>query len=455
MLSPSLTRIVLFTSFFISATIALAQQQAIEKASDRSVVDSLVIDQVWAGHAVGFSMLTNPPHQFVAYYDSARVMTIAQRRLNKTVWKKQALPETLGWDSHNYITMALDRKGYLHVSGNMHADSLVYFQASTPYDVSSLTRKEKLIGDLEHRVTYPRFFPHPTGDLIFTYRDGGSGNGNQVYNRYNPTTQQWSRLLDEPLVDGGGERNAYIHTPVLGPDNHYHLIWVWRETPDAATNHDLSYARSKDLVHWEQSDGTPQPLPITLENGEIVAPVPVGQGMINGNIEIGFDFEDRPVVTYHKFDEAGHTQVYNARREAEGWVDYPLTDWNFRWHFGGNGSLNKRVDVYPIVKEDGKLTQQYYIDTVGVRKLLVNADDLLFVNELPIVRRYPERLDEVRATFPGMQVSTLEHTTEEGDTFVLRWETLSRNRDRPREGEIPQPSPLVLYHTVSRHAKGQ
>lgn len=444
------TPILLLALLFVS-TITLSSQDTTvpEKGLVQAKVDSLVIDYVWAGHPVGFSMITEPPHQFIAYYDSARVMTVAQRRLGELQWKKQALPETVGWDSHNSITMALDSKGYLHVSGNMHVDSLVYFQASAPYDVTSLARKEKLIGDLEGRATYPKFFPAPEGDLIFTYRDGGSGNGNQIYNRYDPDTRQWSRLLDEPLVDGEGERNAYIHGPILGPDHYYHLIWVWRETPDAETNHDLSYARSKDLVHWEQSDGTPQTLPITLENGEIVAPVPVEQGMINGNIEIGFDLEDLPVITYHKFDLLGHTQIYNARREGGAWKSYPLTDWDFRWDFRGRGSLNKRVDVYPIVEEDGKLTQEYYIDTVGVRKLLVEPEQLSVVRELAVPQAYPERLERVHSAFPKMQVNLLTNEPSEGDLYVLRWETLSRNRDRPREGEIPEPGPLVLYRITA------
>ena len=436
--------------FVLSGLLSLPDTVASVPSATRTQVDSLIVDHVWSGHAVGFSMITHPPHQFVAYYDSARMMTIAQRKLGESQWKKKSLSETLGWDSHNYIALVLDSKGYLHVSGNMHADSLVYFQASTPYDVMSLTRKEQLIGRQEDRATYPKFFSDPMDNLIFTYRDGGSGNGNQIYNRYDPNTQRWSRLLDEPLVDGKGERNAYLHGPVLGPDNYYHLIWVWRDTPHAETNHDLSYAKSKDLVHWEQSDGTPQPLPITYENCEIVAPVPVKQGMINGNIAIGFDLEYRPVVAYHRFDSLGHTQIYNARREQGEWKTYQLTDWNFRWEFSGKGSLNKRVNVYPITEENEQLTQKQYIDTIGVRNFLIDAEDLSIVKELPGAKEYPERLERVRSTFPGVQVNMATNRTPEGDVYVLRWETLSRNRDRPREGKIPSPSPLVLYHITAQ-----
>ncbi len=39
--------------------------------------------------------------------------------------------------------------------------------------------------------------------------------------------------------------------PVRGPDGLFHVVWVWRDTPDRATNHHLSYARSRDLQRWE------------------------------------------------------------------------------------------------------------------------------------------------------------------------------------------------------------
>lgn len=410
-----------------------------------SALDSMVLDQVWSGHPVGFALLTEAPHQFVAYYDSSRAMVVKHRQLGSDQWDKKVLSETTGWDSHNYIALALDSKGHLHVSGNMHVDPLVYFQAGRPYDIQSLERRDSLIGDLEDRATYPKFFSDPDGDLIFTYRDGGSGNGNQIYNRYDPDSGRWSRLLDQPLVDGQGEMNAYLHGPVVGPDAYYHLIWVWRDTPDAATNHDISYARSKDLVHWEKSDGNAQPLPITIKNCEIIDPVPAGGGMINGNTVIGFDRENRPVVSYHKFGPDGNTQIYNARRSGNGWEIHQATNWDFRWDFGGRGSIGKRVGLTPIALEDGKITQRYWIDTAGTQKFLLEPDGLSVSEQLLYDKGYPESLETVRSDFPGMELQTNAQRAADGTLYLLRWETLGRNRDRPRTGPLPEASPLVLY----------
>ncbi len=48
--------------------------------------DCFEVGYVWSGHPVGFSLLTAPPDQFVAYYDRERWMTVAQRKLGETNW---------------------------------------------------------------------------------------------------------------------------------------------------------------------------------------------------------------------------------------------------------------------------------------------------------------------------------------------------------------------------------
>ncbi len=104
--------------------------------------------------------------------------------------------------------------------------------------------------------------------------------------------------------------NAYPHGPVVGPDGTYHVCWVWRDHGGAQTNHDLCYARSPDLREWETSQGEPLEVPIDINSGDLVDPVPPYGGMINNNTKIGFDSEDRVIISYHKFDHEGNTQLY-------------------------------------------------------------------------------------------------------------------------------------------------
>jgi len=43
-------------------------------------------------------------------------MVVAQRALTSDTWTFVTLPTTTGWDSHNYIAMAIDSAGYIHIS---------------------------------------------------------------------------------------------------------------------------------------------------------------------------------------------------------------------------------------------------------------------------------------------------------------------------------------------------
>jgi hypothetical protein len=406
------------------------------------------IEPVWSGHPVGFLLDTRGSRQYVAYYDADRQMSVAQRELGSDAWTIQKLPEHVGWDSHNRIEAAFDATGRMHLSGNMHVAPMVYFRMAEPHDVTTLTRLPHMVGpEREQRATYPEFLRGADDELIFTYRDGSSGSGDQIYNVYDTGSQTWVRLLDTPIVSGEGRMNAYFRGPLLGPDGYFHLAWVWRDTPDAATNHDVSYARSRDLVRWEGSDGGAFALPITLASAEIVDPVAAGAGLLNGGLAIGFDHDDRVILTYHRHDDAGDMQVHAARRDAAGWRVRQVSDWSgYRWEFGGGGSLPSvevRVgSVEPRV--DGRLALSYrYKHGSGIWSL--DPETLVPIGEIPKgPDPVPPSIREVESAYPGMGRRVMPGSTSavQGDCrYFLTWETLGRHRDRPRE-EAPPPSML-------------
>ena len=180
----------------------------------------MLIDHVWSGHPVGFAILTERGHQFIAYYDSERRITVKGRSLDSADWTtvhpegtevttRKRMSNVTGWDSHNYLTMALDRDGCLHLSGNMHVDPLVYYRTSRPFDLATLERIDRMTGEREKNVTYPKFLTNDTGDMVFRYRDGGSGNGSDLYNIYDPRKHEWRCLFDGPLLDGAGRTGGF------------------------------------------------------------------------------------------------------------------------------------------------------------------------------------------------------------------------------------------------------
>lgn len=426
---------------------------------------TLDIEPVWSGHPVDFCLLTTETEQYVAYYDQHRQMTIAKRSLESQSWQyhkmRSAQPDmpaymaaqtstVLGWDSHNDIVMMMDAAGHLHLSGNMHCNALTYFRTQKPGDITTFEQHFSMTGQLEDRCTYPHFLVGEQGDLIFHYRHGSSGNGLEIYNVYDHKMQTWRRLLDQPLTDGQDQMNAYLHEPYLGPDNSFHLSWVWRDTPDCKTNHDLSYARSRNLVDWFTADGRPIVLPMTLQTeGVIVDPVPAEGGIINGSGKIGFDHQHRPILTYHKFDAAGHTQAYNARLEDGKWIVYQTSDWDYRWFFEGGGSISNDVILGAVeLDESGQLWLQYDHVKEGSGVWRLDECTLKPLETVSITSPYPDRLTQCESDFPNMKVrwgNDVGLNPNSKTTYYLRWETLPPNRDQPRTDPLPEPSMLRLY----------
>ena len=416
--------------------------------SSPRVLEKIEVDKVWSGHPVGFALLTQGGRQFAAYYDAERHMTVAARKLDEKDWHRARLPEDLGWDSHNYVTIAVDGTDGLHVSGNMHVRPLVYFRTKEPLNIDTFERAP-MTGLRESRVTYPAFFKGAADRLIFTYRDGSSGNGDQLYNVYDTTDRTWRRLLDTPLCAGNGKMNAYLNGPIPGPDGCFHLCWVWRNTPACETNHDVSYARSRDLIHWENAAGEALELPITIDTkGVVVDPVPPGGGAINGNTKVGFDHQKRPIVSYHKYDAAGKTQIFNARLEAGKWNIQQASDWDYRWEFSGGGAIPFEVGVSPVSPaEEGFLLQPFSNAKCGSGTWKLDEATLKPVGMAQVPSRIPVELGRLESDFPGMQIRRSEDlgACPEKDTrFLLQWETLGPNRDRPRVGALPAPSKLWL-----------
>jgi len=412
------------------------------------------LEPVWSGHPVGFCLLTEKDQQVAAYYDANRQMTIAQRRLGETQWTFTRLPSTVGWDSHNYITMAVDKNDHLHVAGNMHGAQMTYFRSRDPLNAATLERIMPMAkAELEQRSTYPRFFMGPDDALLFKYRDGKSGEGNDIVNRYDPSAKRWRPLLATPLTDGLGQMNAYFSGPEPGPDGYFHVCGTWRDTGDCATNHSLSYARSRDLIRWETAGGKALKLPLSPKNIDIADPVKSGGGLINISYKLGFDNTKRPVIAYHKYDDGGQSQVFCARFESGRWIQRPVTRWQgYRWEFGGGGSI-PNVDVgvgEPTPAGDGKI-ELYWRSPHESGTFLLDEktfETLAEAPRKPAEWSNPEGFGKIENPTPGMR---LQRRWDEGKNappdsrFVLVWETLGANRDRPREGPPPPPSMLRVF----------
>ena len=420
------------------------------------VAESMEIGEVPAGFPVRFCLLTDGKRQYVAYYDQDHRMTVASRMVDSDKWVYKVLDTKVGWDSHNYITMAVDRDGQLHVSGNMHCVKLIYFRTQKAGDITTLKRLP-MTGKAENRATYPKFLTDLNGELIFNYRDGGSGNGKRIYNKYDPDNSSWSRLLDKPLFDGQGLINAYPIGPVRGPDGMFHVVWVWRETPDCATNHHLSYVRSKNLIEWESVSGKKVDLPITLGDKSLkVDPIPSGGGTINGCQRLLFDVDNRPVIAYHKSDGNGNMQVYASRFEDGKWQIRQLTDWDKPVKFSGHGTMGFiGISLGRLERtEAGVLTMTYRHKDYGSGRIVIDEKTLRPIDKkITVVKEYPREMNRRQIKRDGFGIQRSGDVGSGGDDgvrYVLQWETMGRNFDRPRKNVHPKSSTLKLYKLTKR-----
>ena len=412
-----------------------------------TILRQLDIAEVPGGFPVMFSLLTIGDRQFVGYYDTEHRMTVATRTLSENTWQTQVIPEQVGWDNHNYITIAADRDGYLHLSGNMHVVPLVYFRSTKPWDITTFERAP-MVGHEESHATYPNFFHDQHGKFYFRYRDGGCGDSVDFVNVYDGKTRTWSRFLDAPLFDGQKARTAYPTNPMLGPDGWFHIVWVWREEPECDTTHDPGYARSRDLVNWETVDGTPIHGPITFQHKEtIIDPIPEKAGLINGSLSLGFDSRKRPLALYHKFDDHGNTQAYVARFENGAWVPHRATHWDYRWYFQGRGGIVFKIRLGSLRPHaPGQMAFRFEHVKYGRRLCVLDEDTLEPLDVLPD-HTYPEHLCVPESEHEDMQVWWREDSMPATGSIrhVLRWETLPHNRDQKPDAAILPDSMLRLY----------
>jgi|SRR6218665_73425 len=257
-------------------------------AACAQTVEQNVISDVgkgWANNSVNAvifrknSIVSYKDFQFISYYDSAGNVMLGKRRHGSTHWElvNTQLKGNVK-DAHNSISIMVDGKGFLHLAWNHHNNPLNYCRGRAPLSLEMDAKP--MIGRTEGRVSYPEFYKTATGDLIFLYRDGGSGGGNLVINRYSTRDSAWSRITDN-LIDGEGERNAYWQC-FLDAKGTFHISWVWRESPDVSSNHDLCYAKSPDGgVTWQRSDGEQYKIPINAASAEYVYRIPQQSELIN------------------------------------------------------------------------------------------------------------------------------------------------------------------------------
>ncbi|UCS93887.1 BNR repeat-containing protein [Echinicola marina] len=321
-----------------------------------SKIEQTEVGEGWANNSINAvifrrnSITTYKQTQFIAYYDPDSHLVLGKRNLGSDEWEINKTAYTGNTaDAHNTISIAVDGEGFLHVSWDHHNNPLRYARSKYPLSLE-LGEMESMTGESEKDVTYPEFHNLPNGDLLFFYRSGESGRGNLVMNRYDVQSKKWRQLHDN-LIDGEDARNAYWQAYV-DTNGTIHLSWVWRETWDVSTNHDLAYAKSVDGgMTWQKSTGEQYDLPINLEKAEYAWKIPQNSSLIN-QTAIYADDNGSPFIASY-WNENGKTQYQIIFKQGQDWERISPDFRASTFQLGGGGT--KRIPISrPQVLVDNK-----------------------------------------------------------------------------------------------------
>jgi autotransporter-associated beta strand protein len=274
-------------------------------------------------------------YQFAAYYDTNGNINIARRTPGTTTWTSVntginivtptdpagTTANSLLSDDHNTIAMAVDSTGHLNMSFGMHNVELNYdisnasvmgslssFQ-SLSFTAQTATNAPTLFPNSSattNEATYPDFYNIPgSSNLLFAYRNGGSGggsgNGNEYFDVYNPNTNTWTNNF----VTNGEQTsvNAYLNNLVYDSNGNLLMSWTWRATPNWQTNSNIMFAQSPDNgTTWYQQGGTTAyTLPIiqtgtpTASVAQIIKTIPQNSSFIN-QTSMAVDLNNNPMI---------------------------------------------------------------------------------------------------------------------------------------------------------------
>ena len=383
--------LVIFAVFFQISLLNIVFAQT--KAQDNVAINT--VGYGWANNSVNTkvfrknSLVTFKDTQFIAFYNADRYVMLGKRNLNDTSWQLKRTPyQGNTTDAHNSISIMVDGSGYLHVAWDHHNNPLQYCRSIQPGSLE-LTDKMPMTGKFETSLSYPEFYKLSDGNLLFFYRDGGSGRGNLVINKYNTQTKQWAQLHSN-LIDGEGKRNAYWQACV---DNAgaIHISWVWRESPDVASNHDMCYARSKDGgVTWERSNGEKYQLPITAANAEYAFNISQNSELINQTSMSADEKENPFIVTYWRNEKEKVPQYRLVYRLNNKWQLLTLDFRSLPFSLSGEGTKripiarpqvmvkgsNKNVSVLIVFRDEERGNRVSAVTIKKIKKLKWKITDL-------------------------------------------------------------------------------
>ncbi|MCA1744198.1 MAG: BNR-4 repeat-containing protein [Bacteroidales bacterium] len=300
------------------------------------------------------AITTYKGYQYVVYWSNKARVCIARRQLPYGEWEEieftdHTISLARAADNHYTISMGIaPGDGTIHLSYDHHNDPLRYKKSiknlandpeNIPWTAASFGSKRNYLvaGIPIENVTYPRFVAKPDGDLLFECRLGWSGDGDSFLWEYDTETSAWT-YIGEYLNGTSVNENAYINGIHYDPSGQLHVSWVWRQTPDARTNHDIYYAYSdNDGRSWYNADGqhvgTAGTAPMTIASqGLKVWTVGTNRGLINQESQAVDSKGGVHILQTYISDDQPNSNDFWAGRINQGQLRHIYRDEQGIWH---------------------------------------------------------------------------------------------------------------------------
>jgi len=312
------------------------------------------------------SVVTNPNSdtQCVAYYMADDHIVLASHEIGSNIWTRIRGSTGPGAsDNHNFISIGIDGEGFVHVFWHMHAIPMRWRIGTAPgiFQVATPSTPPISAGStVETSVTYPYVLGLPDGDLLLLFRDGGSGNGDEIIYRWNLATHTWTNVLgaNAALMFGGVDRCAYLNRPILTSDERLHISWCWREDATVKTNHDWFYIYADPpYVDWFNVEDEAMTLPIDLaESANCLArSIPQNTGLMNVQ-GMTIDDDDRPILAGFSDPGSGISQYFVTNWDGAAWQTRQVGTETLPFTLVNDQDLNSFKLMPPFLLSGGGIT---------------------------------------------------------------------------------------------------
>jgi hypothetical protein len=319
--------------------------------------------------------------QYATYYDADRQVCVGRRKLPDGPWEVIRFGEhkIQSNDAHNTAVIGIcHADGTIHLAFDHHATTLNYrvSKVDAASDPESTTWSTDLFGEIQHslgdvetheRVTYPRFFNAPNGNLMLYYRGNTSADGDGMIEEYDGQKHQWTPGLGKFISKdigtfSAGGKTSLARCPYMNDlcyaGERLHASWVWRdrfERTQARNQHDLCYVYSDDHGRtWCNSEGKvigrTNTEFIHLDSpGLVVAPISIGSGITNQNTQYALPDGSIHIVAGQRDDSLGDRRYRHWWRNADG-----------KWHSEWIPFTGKRPKL--VGDSDRSLTLAFSVD---------------------------------------------------------------------------------------------